>query len=93
MDKNHTIKLIEGAFSPSEAADILFNLLSEKIKFHEIKLLNIKEYGAYSTEHSAERIKALKQAKKDISKLLIDARDEDAHIVISGNIDIKLVRP
>lgn len=93
MDKNHTIKLIEGTFSPPEAADILFNLLSEKIKFHEIKMLNIKGHGVYSPEHSSERIKALKQAKKDISQLLMDARDENTHIEISGNIDIKLVRP
>ena len=55
------ILLIEGTFNPVEAADVLLSLVSYKIKFHNLQLLNIDQITEESREQSEKRIAELKK--------------------------------
>ncbi|MGB3590381.1 MAG: hypothetical protein WBA16_01730 [Nonlabens sp.] len=42
-DSNHNIELIEGVFTPSEALQLLENLIDVKINFHTLHRLAVAE--------------------------------------------------
>lgn len=84
------IQLVEGMFSPVEAADVLFSLIADKIKFHNIQMLNIQQGFNGDISHSEQRIKELKNAKNLAKDLIIKARDEGYELQIDSSIKIKL---
>ena len=89
---SQNIPLVEGTFSPVEAADVLFSLISDKIKFHNLQLLSVQERFNGDTSHSEQRIKALKIAKNQAKDLILKARDEGYDVKIDSVIDIRLVK-
>ncbi|MEO1012291.1 MAG: hypothetical protein AAFX53_13365, partial [Bacteroidota bacterium] len=84
-----TLKLVEGDFSPAEAADVLLSLINDKIKFHTVQALNLKEGYQEDTSHSEQRIKELKEAKKMVKDLVIKAQIEGLTIEINSPINIR----
>ncbi len=86
------IRLVEGVFTPSEAADVLLSLVNDKIKFHTVQLLNLRDGYQEDTTHSEQRIDQLKLAKNRIKDLVIKARNEGYDIQIDGTIQITLNR-
>jgi len=84
------ILLIEGTFNPVEAADVLLSLVSYKIKFHNLQLLNIDQITEESREQSEKRIAELKEAKSKITQLIMDARNSGASLEINSQINIKI---
>lgn len=82
------IQLIEGTFSPIEAADVLLSLINYKIKFHTVQLLNVTDKDELSHEKSEKRIAELKAAKNRVTQLILEARDTGQPIRIQGNIQI-----
>ncbi len=86
------IQLIEGTFNAVEAADVLLSLVTYKIKFHNLQLLNSEEKNGISREQSEKRIAELKAAKNRITQIIMDARNSGASIEINSNIDIKVVK-
>ena len=89
---SQNIQLVEGTFSPVEAADVLFSLISDKIKFHNLQILSVQERFNGDTSHSEQRIKALKIAKNQAKDLILKARDEGYDVKIDSVIDIRLVK-
>jgi hypothetical protein len=93
-EKNNTVnsvqsfKLIEGIFEPSEAADVLFTILDDKIRFHNIQILSIQERFNGDTRNSQRRLNDLKESKKKIANLIIDARAKGFEIEINSNIEM-----
>ncbi|MGD1944742.1 MAG: hypothetical protein ACFB0A_00390 [Croceivirga sp.] len=85
------IQLIDGEFTPVEAADVLLSLVAYKIKFHNLQLLNLELNPGISKEQSKRRIAELKQAKHRITKMIIDARNSGASLEINSNICINLI--
>jgi|GEM_PF-271582 len=87
-----SIKLVEGVFSPAEAADVLLSLINDKIKFHTVQVLNLK--GGYNedTSNSEQRIKELQEAKHVVKDLVVKAQQEGMNVEINGPIRIKLTR-
>ena len=82
------IQLIEGTFSPIEAADVLLSLINYKIKFHTVQLLNVTEKDELSHIISERRIAELKAAKNRVTQLILEARDSGEPVRIRGNIQI-----
>lgn len=80
--------LIEGLFPPAEAADILLSLLNNKIKFHTVQLLNLKDMNQSDFLNSEERIKQLREAKNKITNIILDARNEGKALKIHSTIEI-----
>jgi hypothetical protein len=91
-EKQTTIKLVEGTYTPAEAADILFSLIGDKIKFHNLQILSLQERFGLDTSHSEARILELKAAKNETKDLILEARDQGYQIEINGAIQIKFVR-
>ncbi len=89
MEKN--IRFIRGHYSPAEAADVLLSLVNEKIKFHTVKLLNLRHEVVDSDQSSEERINNLKEVKKTIEQLVLTAHKNGLELEINSSIAIKLV--
>ena len=87
------IQLIEGTFNPIEAADVLLSLVTYKIKFHNLQLLNLEEKDRVSREQSEKRIAELKRAKNKITQIIMDARNNGTALEINSNINIRLLPP
>lgn len=86
-----TIKLVEGTYTPAEAADILFSLIGDKIKFHNLQILSLQERFGIDSVHSEQRIKELKEAKLQAKDLIIQARDAGYTLQIEGDIKISFL--
>lgn len=91
-ENTHSVQLVEGIFLPVDAADILFSLVSDKIKFHQLKILSLKDSINGSTINSEQRIKDLKRSKTDVKNLILKARDEGYQLKIDSEINIKLIK-
>ena len=91
-ETTQNIQLVAGIFSPIEAADVLFSLITDKIKFHNLQLLNVNDSSEKDIEHSMERIEALKKAKNFAKELILKSRDEGYEIKINGSIEIELIK-
>lgn len=82
---------MEGIFSPADAADVLFSLISDKIKFHHLQMLSLKTGIDANVYWSEQRIASLKIAKNELKDLILKARDEGLRLQIDGDINIKLI--
>lgn len=83
-----TIQLVEGVFSPAEAADVLLTLINDKIKFHTIHALKLKGEQDSDVDHSEQRITELREAKKRVHDLVINARNKGLKLNINSVISI-----
>jgi len=88
---NEHIKFIQGNFTPAEAADVLLSLLNDKIKFHTVKALNLRQNEKDSVCSSTERILRLKEAKKRVEELVVSAHKNGMELKIDSSIEINLV--
>lgn len=86
------IQLVKGIFSPIEAADVLFSLISDKIKFHNLQMLGVQVHFGNDTSQSEQRIKALKEVKNLAKDLILKARDEGYEVKIDSTIEIELIK-
>ena len=84
------IELIKGHFSPAEAADVLLSLINEKIKYHQVRSLNLREEPLGKKMDSEERISALKSAKNTIEQLVLRAHKNGKILSVNGTICIEL---
>lgn len=91
MESTHSLKLIEGEFIPNEANDILCELISSKIRYHSLKILNIKENFDGDVSHSEKRIEDLKHMNSSLKKIISFAKQEGLLLNIKSSIDIELV--
>lgn len=85
------IKFIDGCFTAAEAADVLLSLLNDKIKFHTVKSLHLREGESPNDCSSTERIRNLKEAKKRVEELVVKAHKNGLQLEIDSTISIRLV--
>jgi len=91
LTPDQTITLVKGTFSPAEAADVLFSLISDKIKFHNLQILSLQNNVETNMQWSEERIASLQNSKNNAKDLILKARNEGYKLQIDGDITIKLV--
>jgi len=85
------IKLIDGTFNPSEAADIIDSILDVKINHHKLKRLSITEGNAKDLcEYDNNRINELIDAKLDAKLYFKDARLKNKKLTIESTVTIKI---
>jgi hypothetical protein len=88
-----TIQLIDGAFSSQNAHEILTTLIMDKIKYHNLRILRMKEKGnKEEAEQSEERILELKATKQDVRTFLNEFQSSDIEIEIKGQVHIRAKR-
>lgn len=86
------LQLVAGVFTPAEGADVLLSLINYKIKYHNVQLRNLKVGPQAAIEKSQQRIQELKEAKKRVTHLLLEAKNKGFQLDISSAITIKNVR-
>jgi len=88
---NQEIKLIDGLFTPSEAADILNGVLDVKINFHKLQRLSRTEGNINdSCEFDTDRIVELIDSRQDAKSFLTDARLKGKKLKIESTVTITL---
>ena len=91
MNKNYNFKLIHGRFTASEAAQVLFDLISSKIHFHTMENFSSQERFGKDAPHSQRRIQALKKVQGSLKKIFDVAEKKDVQLKIEGSVKITIV--
>ncbi|MFZ6664118.1 hypothetical protein [Peijinzhouia sedimentorum] len=90
MNKTEKLTLIEGTFSDEEAKEILMNIFSTKVNFHEVKnFSSIERFGEVDAT-AQKRIPDLKREVEKLTKILAEARATNKQITINSEINISL---
>lgn len=92
-DAIQTIKLIEGDFTPSEAADVINAVLNVKINFHKLQRLSRTEGNIDDDcEYDNCRIEELLTSKENAKAFFKEIRQEGGKINIESTIAIKITK-
>ncbi len=86
---NKEIGLINGTFSPNEAKELLLNLYTYKINFHELKNFSSNERLNKDDELIFEKISKLKQSKQIVMDIIQEAIDKNQELIITSTISIE----
>lgn len=86
------IKLVEGTYSPINSAGVLLSLIADKIKFHNLQILNIRDKNDPDVIHAEMRIAELKESRKLVTELILKARHEGFRMKIDGTVYIEMIK-
>ncbi len=85
------IKLIEGTFTPSEAADLIDAMLEVKINFHKLHRLHVMEGDRTdSCADDGSRIDELLNYKKEVMAMLKEANQNGSKITLDSNLKLNI---
>ena len=83
------VQLVEGKFTPSEAANVISALISEKINFHKIQRLSKLEGDENADTYQTNlRIKELEDERMIAREFIKIAKKEGYNLRINGTIEI-----
>lgn len=83
------IQLVKGDFTPSEASDIIMNLINEKINFHKLQRLQMWEGNhKCSTDQLDGRIGELQKEKEIALEFINSIRGLGKNLKINGTLEI-----
>ncbi len=86
-----TLQLIDGTFTPGEAATVILNLIDEKINFHKIRKLQMWEKDhTMNGDTINARIAALEAEKSKAQELFQKLSDTD-RLQVDGAIKITIL--
>ena len=92
MEKTHSLKLIEGQFTPSQTRNVLLDLISHKIRYHNLEALSIQERFNGDISYSEKRIAELKQISILVEEIVRFASEEGLNLKIESFIQIELIK-
>lgn len=89
--ENGTFSLINGDFTPDEASEIVNDLFSKKINFHEVK--SFGHQIRYGTEDQArlQRIEELKESRQQAGQLIEEAKQAGKSLRVQSVISIEFI--
>ncbi|MCB0609750.1 MAG: hypothetical protein H6562_11580 [Lewinellaceae bacterium] len=83
------VLLVNGEFTPSEAAEVIGSLIDQKINFHKIKRLQQWEQDHYADTSTIEnRIRELEKEKRAAKAFIRQAQEEGGSFTIHGELRI-----
>lgn len=85
------IKLVEGEFCPGDSADVLLSLIADKIKFHNLQKVLIKDVEDPKLEQAERRIGELQEARKSVIESILQARDAGCYLKVNATVNIEFV--
>ncbi|CAM3407311.1 hypothetical protein [Aequorivita lipolytica] len=88
MNKEETVDLIKGEFTPEEAKEILFSIIGDKIKFNNRQIFSSEERNLGNSERYKKRLEELKCAQTTVSNLIETAKAGNKTIEINAEINI-----
>jgi hypothetical protein len=89
--KKQTEDLVRGEYSAVEAKEIVSNLISQKINFHNLRDFSSRERFGKADENSLKRIEELKKSREAMFELIAAAKEEGKTVKINSNITIELL--
>ena len=90
MEVTKKLTLIEGSFTAEEAKEILLNMYSTKINFHEMKNFSSQERFGMEDEIAKMRIPKLKNEIENVLQLVSVADLNKNKLIITSEINISL---
>lgn len=91
MKISKTISLIDGHFSSEDAFELLRNLYSSKIQFHQLKNFSSMERFGKEDKIALERIPKLKESLETISTIMKEIAEGDSEIEIKSVVNINFL--
>lgn len=91
MDKRHQLILIEGEFIPEEGKEILTNIFSSKINFHQLKNFSTLERFGKEDAMAKIRVPALKEDMKKLEQIMDEADKQNKRLLINSVVHISIV--
>jgi hypothetical protein len=88
-NETQEFRLIDGSFTPAEAGNVLFSLISSKIRFHNLEELRHFEQVPDQTSHAKKRIAELENFHSVLKKIIQTAEDQKKKLEITGEITIR----
>lgn len=89
LEHNQSIQLVDGTFTPSEAADVITALIDQKINFHKLQRISWCEKNEQAeTTYADNRIAELMREKEIAKSFLQPVRGTNAKIRIDGILKI-----
>ncbi len=90
MNKTEKLSLIEGTFSDIEAKEILINVFTQKINFHQRKNFSSQERFGKVDATASKRIIELKKGMEQALAIVELAQKNKQNISISSEINITI---
>lgn len=90
MNKAKKLTLIKGTFNEEDAKEILMNVFSAKIKFHELKNFSSQERFGKEDETAKKRIPDLKKSMHKIQDMIADAKAKNKKLIITSEVNISI---
>ncbi|TKB99293.1 hypothetical protein [Pedobacter cryotolerans] len=91
MNNVQKFKFIDGNFSALESREILKNVFTSKIQFHQIKNFSSQERNGKDDEHSLHRIVELKESIENVVSFLEEARKQGKQLEIKSEIQVTIL--
>lgn len=85
-----TFKLIDGKYTKEEATEILMNLFSSKINFHELKQFSSIEKFGEANANTQKRIIELTESCQSIRELL-ESENSNIQLRIQSTVNIEIL--
>lgn len=88
----NSLKLVDGVFSPSNASDLLKELINTKINFHKLNRLSLQE-GNHEDEAPFDnsRILELESERENFWEAVRYARENNKSIKLKSTITIEYI--
>lgn len=86
-----TFKLIDGKYTKEEATEILMNLFSSKINFHELKQFSSIEKFGEANANTQKRIIELTESRQSIRDILGSNSNNNIQLRIQSTVNIEIL--
>lgn len=90
--KFQKFKLINGEFLPKDSREILQNVFSGKIQFHNMKNFSSQERYGKDDKNALKRIPQLKKSMLKIIKMIEAAEEKGEQLEIKSEVIIRFVK-
>lgn len=91
MKKNETLTIMDDNFTHDEAKEIIMNMFSSKLNFHNIKNWSSQERFGKNDAIAQEKVPALRNEMKRLEEILLEAKTKNKKLVVSSAINIELL--
>ena len=91
MKNHHQFQLLDGTFTPSEASQVLLDLIHSKMDFHNKEKYSNEERFGRDPSHSEKRLRELTQLKVSVKELLASVEAAGQKLQIEGRLDITVI--
>ncbi len=91
MKPSQQFQLIDGTFTPAEAAQVLLSLVKSKMDHHSMEKFSNEERWGTDPDHSEKRLRELANLRSALKELFASATDAKRNLKINGWIEITFV--